>query len=139
MEPSKLCRGVRGATVVSQDTASSIITACAELFQAMAHANGIEPDQIAAIIFTATPDLSAAFPAQAADIAGFEKVPRLCAQEIDVPGGLARCLRILLLWNTALPPESIQHCYLNGAEALTLRDELAPSLLDGIAAQFPQE
>jgi chorismate mutase len=132
MEPLKQCRGVRGAIVVPENGAQSIVSSCSELFGAMTEANGIEPEDIAAIVFTATPDLGAAFPAQAAHIAGFEKVPRICAQEIDVPGALARCLRILLLWNTETPARSIEHCYLNGAETLTMRDEQAPSILDGL-------
>ncbi|MDF1837135.1 MAG: chorismate mutase [Planctomycetota bacterium] len=130
---------MRGATVVPDNTESSIVTSCAELFRAMTEANGIAPGEIAAIVFTATPDLGAAFPAQAARIAGFEQVPRICAQEIDVPGALGHCLRILLLWNTERPADSIEHCYRNGAEALTMRDEQAPSILDGLMPQFPAE
>lgn len=118
--------------MVPENTVESIVNACAGLFAAMTGANGIEAEDIAAIVFTATPDLGAAFPAQAAHIAGFEQVPRICAQEIDVPGALANCLRILVLWNTEKPAESIRHCYLNGAEALTMRDEQAPSVLDGL-------
>ncbi|MCA9002748.1 MAG: chorismate mutase, partial [Planctomycetes bacterium] len=58
------------------------------------------------------------------------------AQEVKVPSALERCLRILLLWNTTESPEAIQHPYLNGAEALTLRDEQDPSILAELAATF---
>ncbi len=136
MEPCKQCRGVRGATVVTANTTESIVAACAELFGSMTQANGIQASDIAAMVFTATPDLGAAFPAQAAKIAGFEAVPRICAQEIDVPGGLAQCLRILLLWNTDKEAGAVTHCYLNGAEALTMRDEQDPSLLDELQKPF---
>jgi chorismate mutase len=139
MQPSKQCRGVRGAIVVPKNTTESIVSTCAVLFRAMTDANAIASEDLAAIVFTATPDLGAAFPAQAANLAGFEKVPRICAQEIDVPGGLAHCLRILLLWNTEKGAADIEHCYLNGAEALTMRDEQAPSILDGLGSQFPGE
>lgn len=113
--------------------------ACAELFSHMMRANGIHPEDIAAIVFTATTDLGAAFPAQAAEIGGFEAVPRICAQEIDVPGGLERCLRILVLWNTERSPADITHPYTNGAEVLSFASAQPRSLLDSIEAQFPKD
>ncbi|MDE0895920.1 MAG: chorismate mutase [Planctomycetota bacterium] len=139
MSPQTNCRGVRGATVVQNDTAEGVVEACAELFTLMMQSNNIASADIAAVVFTATTDLVAAFPAQAAEIAGFEQVPRICAQEIDVPGGLAKCLRILVLWNTSVAPQNITHSYTNGAEALAIAAAQTPSVLDAIEATLPED
>lgn len=40
------------------------------------------------------------------------------AREIPVPGGLARCIRVLLQWNTDLPQQEIRHVYLGAASNL---------------------
>ena len=42
----------------------------------------------------------------------------ICSREIPVPGGLLRCIRILLQWNTALPQQAIHHVYLGAAASL---------------------
>lgn len=118
-----VCRGVRGATVAAANTAGAILAATRELLGRMVAENGIEPADVASAIFTATPDLNAAYPAAAARELGWAHVPLLSAQEIDVPGGLARTVRVLLHWNTATHPQAITHVYLNGAEAL--RPDLA--------------
>ncbi len=112
------CRGVRGATVAGANTAEAIVEATRELLERMVAANGIDPADIASALFTVTPDLNAAFPAAAARALGWLDVPLMCAQEIDVPGGLARTIRVLIHWNTPVPQQAIQHVYLNGAEVL---------------------
>ncbi|MDG1500476.1 MAG: chorismate mutase [Planctomycetota bacterium] len=117
--PHSTCRGVRGATQVAADTEPAILSATAELFRALVGANEITPEDLAAIVFTMTPDLTSAFPAQAASMANFESTPRICAQEIDVPGSLPRCLRLLLIWNAPQDAAPTTHLYTNGAEVLS--------------------
>lgn len=131
--PPSTCRGVRGATQVASDTEPAILNATAELFQALIAANQIAPEDLAAIVFTMTPDLSSAFPAQAASMANFEATPRICAQEVDVPGSLPRCLRLLLIWNAPQGAAPTTHLYTNGAEALSF----APSHLADLAQSLP--
>ncbi len=75
-------------------------------------------EEVAAVIFTASPDLDAAYPAQAAREMGWNQVPMLCVQEMAVVGSLPRCIRVLVLWNTDLPPERIRHVYLGQARNL---------------------
>lgn len=119
-------RGVRGATVIPQDEPEVIRQAARELLQAMQAANpSMHSDDLASAIFTMTADLSAAFPAEAARVLGWERVPLMCMQEIPVPGSLPGCLRILLHWNTDLPQADIRHVYLH--EAAGLRPDL-PSI-----------
>jgi len=116
--PTATCRGVRGATTAPANTARAVIGATRELLEQMIATNGIRQEDIASIIFTASPDLNAAYPAAAVREIGWLDVATLCAQEIDVPGGLSRAVRILIHWNTAPPASAIQHVYINGAETL---------------------
>lgn len=111
-------RGIRGATTCDADSEEAILKATAELLQQMADGNGVESDEIASIIFTATPDLTAAFPAEAARRLNWMLVPLLSATEMAVPRAVPRCVRILMLWNTALSQEEIVHVYLRGATSL---------------------
>lgn len=112
------CRGVRGATTVKDNEAGAILSATRELLEAIVAANDIRPDDLASAFFTATPDLNAAFPAQAARELGWHQVPLLDALEIPVLGSLSHCVRVLLHWNTEKRQEEIKHVYLRGARAL---------------------
>lgn len=117
-------RGVRGATVAAENSKAAILEATRELLQAILQANpSMQPEEIASAIFTVTDDLDATYPALAARLAGWMDVPLLCGREIPVPGGLGRCIRILLHWNTPLPQSAIRHVYLHEAEKL--RPDLA--------------
>lgn len=112
------CRGVRGATTVEENRAEAIWEATRELLTEMAATNGIRPEDVASVIFTLTTDLDAAFPARAARDLGWTEVPLLDAVEVPVPGSLARCIRVLLHWNTDKPQHDVRHIYLRRAEAL---------------------
>jgi chorismate mutase len=98
------------------------VAATHELLQALVAANGLRPEEIASVIFTATPDLDAAHPARAAREMGWVDTPLLCLQEMAVAGGLPRCIRVLVHWNTDLPAGRIHHVYLR--EARVLRPDL---------------
>ena len=111
-------RGIRGATSVDSNDAEGIIAATRELLERIVAANGLHAGDLASVIFTATPDLDAAYPARAAREMGWVHVPLLCMQEMAVAGSLQRCIRVLALWNTDLPPEQMRHVYLGRARAL---------------------
>ncbi len=117
-------RGVRGAISVDEDRAEAIYAAARQLLEAILQANpGLRSEDIASAWFTLTDDLSAAYPAAAArQLDGWALVPLMCGREIPVPGGLERCLRVLLHWNTDRPQAAIQHVYLG--EAARLRPDL---------------
>jgi chorismate mutase len=112
------CRGVRGATVASDNTAEAIREAIRELVEQMVAANEIEPDDLASAMFTTTPDLNASFPAEAIRLMGWEYVPLLGAVEMAKPGAPGRCIRVLLLWNTTRGVRDIRHVYLRGTDVL---------------------
>lgn len=113
-----MCRGVRGATTVDENTREAILAGTRELLQRMIEANGIDPNDVASVIFTTTPDLDAEFPAVAARQLGWYDQALLCGHEMAVPNALARCIRILIHWNTTKKPKEIKHVYINGAESL---------------------
>ncbi len=117
-------RGIRGATTVAANTEGEILAATRELLQRMVAENDAEPDEISAILFTCTPDLNAAFPAEAARHLEWTAVPLLSATEVAVPGALPRCIRVLMLWNCARSQEQVQHVYLR--DAAGLRPDLKP-------------
>jgi len=112
------CRGIRGATTVDKNTKEDILGAGKELLQKIIEANGLVPENVASAIFTTTPDLDAEFPAAAARQLGWSHTALLCAQEMNVPGSLPKCLRILILYNTEKSAEEIVHVYIKGATTL---------------------
>lgn len=118
-----LVRGIRGATTVEANNREAILEAANELLLAIIDANSIEHDHVASVIFTTTPDLNAEFPAVAARALGWTDVALMCGHEMNVPGSLPRCLRILMHVNTELALDDIKHIYLRGARAL--RPDLA--------------
>lgn len=112
------CRGVRGAIGVDANEADAIVAATRELLERIVAANGLAVEDVASVVFTVTPDLDAAYPARAARQMGWVNTPLLCMQEMTVAGGLPRCIRVLIHWNTDLSPRQIQHVYLGRARAL---------------------
>lgn len=112
------CRGIRGATTVDDNTREDTLAATKELLQEMVQANGVQEEEIACIFFTTTPDVNRAFPAAAARELGLSQAPMLCGHEMNVPGSLPMCLRILILFNTEKGTEEIVHIYIKGAREL---------------------
>ena len=112
-------RGVRGATTVPENSRDEIMDATEELLNEMVSANAIEANDIAAVYFTLTSDLNAEFPAVAArERLGWRLVPLINSIEIDRPGSMRRCVRVLLFLNTSKSQEDIRHIYLRDAVVL---------------------
>lgn len=112
-------RGIRGATTVDVDSPDAIRAATRELLVEVLRANSIEEfDELASVFLTTTPDLTSAFPAEAAREMGMDLVPLLCASEIAVPSAIPRCVRVLLHVNTDRPQREITHIYLREAKKL---------------------
>ncbi len=114
-----MLRGLRGATTVADDRIETVLAATRELLTSMLAANpGCIPQDLASAIFTVTPDLQSVFPARAAREMGWDAVPLMCTQEIPVVGGLEKCIRVLLHWNTEAAQDAVNHVYLRGARVL---------------------
>ncbi len=112
------CRGVRGATTVEVNTGEEILKATRQLLALMIRQNDIHEEDVASAIFTTTGDLDAEFPALAARQLGWLNVALMCTHELDVPGALQRCIRVLLHWNTEKPADRIVHVYIKDAARL---------------------
>ncbi|HEY1971315.1 MAG TPA: chorismate mutase [Pseudonocardia sp.] len=111
-------RAVRGATQVENNDRDEILDATAELVAEVLARNDLRSDDVISILFTATPDLTAEFPAYAARKMGLTDVPLLCATEIAVPGAMPRVLRLMAHVDTQRSRDEIRHVYLRGAVAL---------------------
>jgi len=118
-------RGIRGAITVEHNRSEDILSATGELLAAIIKENQLVPEDIVSAFFTVTADLNAEFPATAArEIMGWTHVPMICATEIDVPGRLGKCIRIMVHVNTSKTQQELKHIYLRGAMAL--RRDLMP-------------
>jgi chorismate mutase len=113
-------RAVRGAVQVEENDRAAILEATTELVTEVMSRNGLSTDQVISVIFSATADLNAEFPALAARKLGFQEVPLLCCSEIPVPGAMPRVVRLMAHIETDRPRSAIQHVYLRGAAALRL-------------------
>ena len=113
-----VCRGLRGATTASENTKESIIEATTELLNSWVKANSLKTEDLAASFFTTTTDLNSEFPAVAARQIGWGSVPLMNSHEMNVPGSLQKCIRVMILVNTSNGPEEMNHLYLRVAKVL---------------------
>lgn len=111
-------RAIRGATTLEDDTREEVISRTQELLAQILERNDLHQEDVVSIVFTATADISSAFPAEAAREAGIALVPLLCARELEVEGGIERCIRVLLHVYTTRVPTELRHVYLHGARQL---------------------
>lgn len=115
-------RAVRGATTVANNDSCEIIDATKILLNEITEKNSLQQEDIISAIFSVTNDLDAAFPAVAARQLGWSDVALMCTTEINVPGSLKKCIRVMIHINTEKCKSELQHVYLN--EAKVLRPDL---------------
>jgi len=111
-------RAIRGAIQVGANERDEVLDGASELVTEVMKRNDVAPEDLISILFTATPDLTAEFPAYAARQLGLTDVPLMCASEIDVPGAMPLTLRLLAHVETTRARSEIRHVYLRGAAAL---------------------
>ena len=111
-------RALRGATTVDVDTVEAMNERVQALVRAMMDRNGLEKDDLISILFTATDDLTATFPASPARRMGLGDVPLLSARELSVREGTPRCVRVLMHVHTERSRTQLRHVYLEGAQGL---------------------
>ena len=119
---SERVRALRGATTLEVDDRDHLIERTQELIHALFERNELDEDDLVSIVFTATDDMSCGFPAEAAREAGFVHTPLLCARELEIVGGIERCVRVLVHAYTARDKSELRHVYLH--EARQLRTDL---------------
>ena len=112
-------RGIRGAATVEENSREEISRAAQLLVTKILSANELDLNNVGAIIFTSTQDLTAAFPtAGLRQLPGFNLVPLFDAQETFVEGSLPMCVRVLVLADVDKSSAEIHHVYLGGAKKL---------------------
>lgn len=115
-------RALRGGITADANDKEQIIGATSELVSEMIERNELDEDDVIFVIFTATKDLTAEFPAAAVRKLGLGRVPVLCARELDIEGSLGNVIRVMMLINTEKTREQLRHVYLK--EARQLRTDL---------------
>lgn len=115
-------RAVRGATTVDANTVEQITQRIGELLVKMLDENGLSLTDVISVLFTATDDITALFPATGARQFGFGPVPLMCARELCIDGAKPLCLRVMMHVNTKLAADEVHHIYLHNAT--DLRDDL---------------
>jgi chorismate mutase len=113
---------LRGAITIVAYTTAEIDTKTKRLVQEMLTRNDIAHDDVISIIFTATDDITAEFPATAARSLGLGDIPLLCARELGIVHGKPLCIRVLMHLTSDRRRETLHHVYLEGARSL--RDDL---------------
>ncbi|WP_112181176.1 MULTISPECIES: chorismate mutase [Paraliobacillus] len=114
-----MIRGVRGATTVVHNEAQEILRNTNELVSEMIKANQIQPESVSNVLVSVTSDLNATFPAKPIrELDGWMYVPVMCMQEIDVPGSLEKCIRIMMTVDTEQTQKEIRHVYHHNATKL---------------------
>lgn len=121
MRPVRIA-ALRGAITCAENSKTEIERQTQRLVTEMLARNALEHDDIVSVIFTATDDLTAEFPAAAARAVGLGDVPLLCARELGIDHGMARCVRVMMHCYTDRQRSELHHVYLEDARAL--RDDL---------------
>lgn len=111
-------RALRGATTLEADTREQVMERTGELVLTLLERNGLDPEDLVSMIFTATEDISSEFPAAAARAAGVNSVPLLCARELTVDGAVKLCIRVMVHAYTPKGIDELRHVYLHDAEPL---------------------
>ena len=113
---------LRGAITCDENTKQEVEEKTQRLVKELLARNELEHDALVSLIFTATEDLTAEFPAAAARAVGLGDIPLLCARELAIEGGKPMCIRLLVHCYTDRPRDQLHHVYLDGARSL--RDDL---------------
>ncbi len=119
-----MLRGIRGAATVEKNSREEIWRASQELVTKIIALNEISAENIGAIIFSSTKDLTAAFPTTGLrKLKALQLVPLFDAQETEVEGSLPMCIRVLIFADIEKNLNEIRHVYLG--EAKKLRPDLS--------------
>jgi len=112
---------VRGAITV-ENTRDSIMDGTRLMLREILAENELDLEQIIAVTFTCTSDLDAVYPAVVAREIGLTSASLMCMQEMQVVGGMPKCVRVQVLANATVAQDNVRHVYLR--EARTLRPDL---------------
>jgi len=127
--------GIRGAVTVEENSRECIIKNTKNLLREIIEANNIDIEDIISILFTATKDIDAVYPAVAAREIDIVDAGLMCMQEMCVKDSLKMCVRVLVNVECEKKQKDIRHVYLKGA--VVLRPDLAQKKFVSIAIDGP--
>ena len=112
-------RGIRGAATVDENSREKIWLTARQLVTEILSRNKLQSENVGAIIFSSTEDLSAAFPtAGVRQLPEFQFVPLFDTREPAIENSLPMCLRVLILADVDKKQNEVRHVYLGGAKNL---------------------
>lgn len=114
---------IRGAITVETNTKEDILLNTRQLLKEMIETNEIGIEDIVSILFSATKDLDAAYPAVAARELGIIDASLMCVQEMYVKDSLPMCIRVQLCIETEKKQKDMNFVYLK--DAVVLRPDIA--------------
>lgn len=121
-----IMRGIRGAVTVDENSKEKIWQAARLLVTEILSRNELPAENLGAIIFSMTEDLTAAFPSSAIrQLPALRLVPLFDTREPAIENSLPLCIRVLILADTDAAQYKIRHVYLGGAK--NLRPDLEAS------------
>jgi chorismate mutase len=109
---------IRGAITVEENTVEAMNEATKVLLNQVFEKNNLVEDDLISILFSATIDLDAQYPAVAAREIGLTETPLFCVQELNIKGSLNKCIRVLVHCQKEMVKNEVQHIYLRGAKVL---------------------
>ncbi|MFD3496971.1 chorismate mutase [Streptomyces sp. NPDC058676] len=107
-------RAVRGAIRSDANTREAIARATVDLVDGVLQKNDLRPEDIEALMFTMTSDLTADIPPLVLAEQGVLDVPCLCAAEPRWDGEMPRVIRVMAFVRKG-PDQPLEHVYLSGA------------------------
>ena len=112
-------RGIRGAITVSENSKEQIWYGARQLVTEILSWNELRPENVGAIIFSVTEDLTAAFPSSAIrQMPLLRLIPLFDTREPAVENAMPLCIRVLVLADTDKAHHKVHHVYLGGAKNL---------------------
>ena len=109
---------IRGAITVENNSRESILDNTRILLEEIILKNEIKLNEIESILFTATKDLTKAYPAESARSLGITHAGLMCLQEQYVEGSLEMCVRVMMSIKTCKEQSDVRHIYLKDAKKL---------------------
>ena len=108
---------IRGA-ICAENTIEDISAKSLELVKMILARNSVNTSDIQAILFSATADLNACYPAKSVrEQLNIPNVAFMCFAEMNVANSMSHCIRVCILVD-GLPQKACKHCYLGDAALL---------------------
>ncbi|WP_250277750.1 (d)CMP kinase [[Clostridium] colinum] len=108
---------IRGAITIEENTKENIVINTEKLLNEIIEKNKIDKSNIVNIIFSATKDITKAYPAVATRNIGLTDCAIMCLQEMEVEDSLKMCIRVMITV-TNINKQDLKHIYLKGAKKL---------------------